>query len=323
MSVDCEFEMGGPEGPVCAWSPGICKSWCRTNSVQWAPTALDIMDEVNSGSFLGLGFHFDMLSKPFLRSVVHGCTADDHVADMHAETMDSLAIDGVFGLGNVMGKQRSDLSSISCSIAVSGLFKASTDRLEAPPPAVAGAWEKWDHVASASGWEVRSLVVGMAKPSNYFIAKTATPDQQISTDSCIAQSRQQATEAIAKTMGDDMDSMRMCNSKLFYKFRCDTAPWPYAKRKAFATLVNLLYNNTSDGRMHKDIWSSHVVKWGFAAMGPRTSCDWGNIHVSLRRPPPNSGSDIVWGSCINSGIIIDLDPRKELSPIGIDVVTSW
>jgi len=325
--ADCEYEMGGTDGPVCAWSPGACKSWCRSNAGRWAPTALSIFEEVNDGTFAGFGIHIDMLSVPFLRSVLHGSLVDEHVADMHAETMESLGMDGVFGTGIVLGKQRDDLQrGISCTLNVSGLLKpirTEEDRVLDPPKHVVDAWENWESPKSVLGWDIKTLKVSSSAKAKYILHRMdRVIDDEETPQQGDPQTRVQVIEAISKTMGDDMTNLRMVNSRLFYSFKCSTHPWPWQKRRAFATLLGVLTKN-----MNGALFTSHVspntLKWTFSAMGPQTSCRSGNIHVTLKRPPPNGSPELAWGSSIRTSISIDVDPKKDFDSIGIEVITAW
>lgn len=333
-NVDCEFEMGGADGPVCAWSPGVCKSWCRTNAVKWVPTAIGIFDDVNNGSFAGFGVHIDMLTLPFLRSVLSCCMMDEHSADMHAETMESLGMDGIFGSGIVLGKQRDDIQrGVTCVMSVSGLVKPiqkDDDRVSEPSERTVSIWDNWEYVSDgpktiwAGGselWEIRTLKI-VKRADTYTLYRTQRVVDEPSLGSGVDQNRDQAIEAVSKTMGDDMSNMRMSHSKLFYTFNCSTHPWSYQKRRAFATLLDVL-TKYMKGSVTKKAISSHVAKYTFSPMGPQTSSRGGNIHVTLKRPPPNGTPEITWGSSIRTAINIDVDPRKEFDPIGIDVTTAW
>lgn len=192
---DCEYEMGGPDGPVCAWAPGACKSWCRSNAASWAPTVLDIMDDVNSKTFEGFGIHIDVLDPDMFRGVLSCSTSlSEAEAEMHAETLESLGLSpgGCFGIGVVKGYRCHDLElstthmeesgilrrpkareegAIRCALNIAGLWKMldeqTPDRTEMPSSKTVAAWNAWDFVTfssekrktSSDSWTPKSLLV--------------------------------------------------------------------------------------------------------------------------------------------------------------------
>lgn len=317
MQADCEYEMGASDGAVCAWAPGICKSWCRANAAAWAPTAVAVFDEINAGTFAGFAIHIDVLSIPYIR---HMITLDEHVADMHVETMEALGIDGIFGTGVVLGKRRDDLQrGVKCSLNVAGLWKTiliTADSVVEPPKPVLDAWRDWLEIpTSKDRWEVKSLHIGTTPSGQYILVNS---DDRRS----IPQTRDQAIEAVAKTMSDDLRNVRMAESRLSYIFVCKTNLWAFPKRRALASLLTLVSKENSE-LLQRVCVSNDVVSYVFQPMGPHTSPHLGNIHVSLKRPPPNGSPEITWGSAMYAQITINLNPKLEFYPIEIQVATCW
>lgn len=319
--------MGGVDGPVCAWAPGVCKSWCRTNAVKWAPEVIDILDEVVDGSFSGFGIHVDMFNPMMLKTIISCASMDEHTADMHTETMEALGIDGIFGSGNVVGRIKDELEQgIDCHVRVIGLVKNITkneDKWEEPPKHVVDMWEAWDwskDIGNMGDWTIGSMTVyrDKNKHGNYYLTRGERPDI-VSNQQPRMCSRDEAIDAIARTVGDDMSTLRMSHTKVFYKFGCKTHEWPYAKLRAFSSLLNVLAKN---GLVTVRNISPFKAIWALPPMGPKTSCKTGNVHVSLYRPPP-VGREISWGSSMSTSFTLNFDPKKEKSSVEIDVTTSW
>ena len=325
-------------GPVCAWAPGNCKSWCRSNAVSLvAPTVLDIMDEVNRGTFSGIGYHFDLLSPDILRCIVSEAAMDSHVADMHVETAESIGLDGIFGLGNVLGERRKDVApgTTRCRVKVSGLWKCPrTPGSDVPTDDVLEKWDSWDCVDGnregngLSPWQVKTLVVEQnAAAGPYTISRIDAPVSDASQEQQFKQtvSRDGAVSAVGKTLADDIETVRMVASRLFFDIESQTHPWPYGKRAAMGAVLDVLARHAPEiVAAREERCPGHVKKWIFKPMGPRATPCGGNIHVSLKRSagarPPES---ISWNSCASCEFSIDVDPRKDFSPIGIRAITAW
>lgn len=337
MSVDCEYEMGGVNGPVCAWSPGACKSWCRSNAKAWAPIVFEILKEVSDGTMRGFGVHVDVLNHQTLRSVLACASLDDHLADMHVETLESLEIDGIFGMGSVLGKHRDEIdhATIKCKILISGIWRRVGDDINKvvhPSQTIINAWNLWEHVTGAmlpidqnvpsdADWKCMMLEIERVTPGVYKTRRAAGVLAEPEGEAGVI-NESDAMDALARAMSDDFTIVRMSNSRLFYKFECKTHPWIYGRRRALASIFDVLANKVPS-LISRNTLGAFTQKYTFSPMGPKTLCYGGNIHITMKRPAPANPAEIAWGSSAETSFEIDLDPRREHDGIKIVSITSW
>ena len=344
--------MGGPDGPVCAWAPGACKSWCRTNAESWAPIVLDIMDDVNSKTFEGFGIHIDVLDPDMFRGILScSTTLSEAETEMHAETLESLGLSpgGCFGIGVVKGTRCNDLElsqkrgggDIQCALNVAGLWKMlddkDPDRTEIPNTDVVQSWNAWDFGQFSSlpvitEWVPRSLLVTRKDEGFYTIHHmtnlflgTADIDKDEMITSQTVLDRVKTIDAVARTMSDDLAFNRMFMSRLFYAFTCHTIPWIFGRRRALHTVFTVISKLMPEALECSDVTPTSV-KWTWAPMGPCTLPYCGNIHVSLNRAPHTQdgiAKEIDWGAVLKCVFEIDLNPLMYSTRIKISVITSW
>lgn len=315
--------MGGEEGSRCAWSPGACQSWCRSNSAKWARVVVDILDEVNTGSFLGFGVHVDALNPGVLRAVLRDVTGDGNAAALHAEAASEMGIDGIFGIGSVLGKKRGDLQrGVVCRVWVSGLVCAiaeGEDRWTEPPRKDVEAWEGWDWASSLATtrkvgkWSISSLCVERKKEGRYSLSRMDAPPilDGPPPSAMVPCTKEEAVDAVARTVGDDLRKTRMVHSRVFYQFECETVPRPLREYAVFVRLLDLLSHGAG-------VTANNGGGWDFA---PKTTRRSGVIHVTLRRPPP-SDKEISWGACLAMRVTAVTKDKNE-GNFRFQVVTSW
>lgn len=318
--MDCEYKMGDG-GEICAWSPGACKSWCRSNSRTWSPTVLDIMDEINFGSYLGFGVHIDVLNPKMFPSLVSHDS--QHEAALCSEAMIAEGLDGVFGDGSLCccAYERTEIARGSkCSITLSGL---TGDSASHPPPDVVRKWDNWENLDS-SEWKERSVQMSPTEtPGLYSVSRiqNATSPRPSATQSKMPRTdRIGALNTIASAMGDDMPEVaRFAEGKIFYNFECSTYPWTHERRSALAATLDMLTKEMPAvvSRSGRDVWT-------FSPMGPKMTVRGGNIHVSMRRPPPAAPRDIAWGGSARCILTVpNHGPHVTYAPIEITVTTTW
>lgn len=327
--ADCSYEMG-QGGEACAWSPGSCKSWCRANTKSWAPTVLDLMDEFNKGTFIGSGIYIDMLTPKILRLLMTEASMDEHLADMHAENMEALKIDGIFGIGRCRDGHKHDIQrddlirKMECSVHVVGLSRAdgSTDRTLYPSESTLAMWDSW--MSSNDGWIVKGAVLEPDADAHYRISPSnlLQPGEPSERRGGPRTDRHGAVDAIAAMMGDDMQTVRMVASKLFYQLRMETVPWSYERRKGFAAVLNVFAKNIPDVLTPTKTGPS-TITWTFLPMGPQTHSYGGGIHLVMKRPPPAAPQEAVWNSAQRCSITIDLSHLELFNPLRIELITSW
>ena len=288
----------------------------------WAPTVVDIMDEINRGSHLGFGIHIDALAPSIFRVLMSQACMNDHLADMHAEALKSINVDGIFGEGIVTDQRRDDIThGVRCSLMVSGLTTVDDnfDRTVQPSDDVISQWDSWESISHESGWTPRTMCISPTDSNSaYTVARVEGPEVCATTTGPKV-TREGIVNTIVATMGDDMVTMRLVSTRLFYVFTCSTHPWNYSRRRVFAGILDMYAKHIGDlvTRAKND------TRWTFSSMGPKTLPYGGNIHVTMYRAPPAAPREIIWGSSLSCTIQMDTDPNISFSPVNISIVTSW
>jgi hypothetical protein len=278
---------------------------------------LDIIGEANRGSHLGFGVHIDALEPSMLREVLSGATMDAHTAELRAGALTSLGIDGVFGTGWVLGKRRDDLDGhghVHCSVVVSGLAKNSGTPTEVPPDDVLDAWNGWQPIPVGSPWAPRHLFISDKGNHQYLVRRLLEPWQPVPpTTGGPWITRDETINMISCMMEDSMPQTRMVASRLLYRFECTTYPWSAIRRREFTAAMDML---VSGGLLV----SNRPGAWTFEPMGPRAHPGIGNVHVTMRRPPPASPQEISWASSAGCSMRINAPPDQEFAPVFISVI---
>lgn len=320
---DCEFATCG--GTTCAWAPGACKSWCRSNSTLWAPSVISILDEITDGTFLGFGIHIDALGYDTLPNVLAGATLDEHAAAIRSENLKRLGIDGIFGLGTTAGMRRDDIErrSLRCGVSLSGLTKPGADIDAHPPDEVLEAWDGWLPLPAKHGWSARHMLIQKTAADKYKLARLETP-WQVGLKAGPWVTRAEAVDVVASTMGDTLPHMRMVGSRLFFTFSCLTYPWSYVRRQEFVGVMDMLARGLgTEPKEDRLVSSPQKGVWELVPLGPRTPPGLGNIHITMRRAPPAKPAEIAWGSVIHCVLKTNPDPAVEFAPLGITITTTW
>jgi hypothetical protein len=285
----------------CAWAP-TDRDWCREAAPKWAPFTLDILDEVNSGRFAGLGFHIDVLTAPFLRCALEGHIDDDHVVEMHVECCESVGFHGPLGAGIVMGEMRRELASgpgaIKASIIIYGLEKTKAEA----NPALLKEWETW------STNEAAAVIITPLpdQPGKYIFGATRDGSPKGSVD------RQGAIDLVANLMSGKLG---LVEARLFYKFTAVTEPWPWTKRKQLSSVLKAVAK-----ALPSTLWNKEEDQFVLPPMGPQTRPEVGNVHVTLAR---GGEHELVWNSAMVTGITTDERRMNEVLPVKIEIVTTW
>jgi hypothetical protein len=134
------------------------------------------------------------------------------------------------------------------------------------------------------------------------------------TDKVMRADRSETVGLVARLVAEDGD--------IFYNFVVTTEDWTWQKRKGADSVLRALAK-AIPSITHK-IEDDETSIFVFPPMGPHTRPELGNVHVTLNRLPPNGGAEeIAWHSASVSTIKLDLNMRKELSPIFIQVITTW
>jgi len=298
------------------------------------------MNDVNSKLFRSFAVHIDVLSPDIIRGIVHSGEMDEHVAEMHVETAESLGLDGVFETSAT--RNELDANLVQCMLVISGLVPRnnSSDRTLTLSDAAAEAWDGWISEFSERGksafadWEPKTVVInekrGLSSGVVMSVFRVSSDYGSLIGNAVVAAPvitdlpKSTVLVSAIKMMGDDLDSGRFVAARMMYSFDTKTRPWPYPKRKALATLLLMLSKET-DGVVVCEHCSlnPNVITWKLAPGGPKLSTRGGNIHVVLERLPPNSPSTVRWSAAAACSVSIDLDYRHAESPISIKVVTAW
>lgn len=333
--VDCQFEMRGGDGwpgrgPVCAWAPGKCQSWCRTNARLWTPITFGIYKDVNLGSVRSFGLHIDLLDSDLFSIAMRCASQDIHKTNMYSEVLTSMGVvDGVFGVGSVLNRQRDELnhSSIRCKLIINSLRKSintDDDRIDQPPMDIIEHFDSWDlEECKKDGWDSSVLVIEpldrktqknlIWRPESIIDALTYKKNRYGSG----VMDETGVINELARSMSDSITTARMVNSRLFYLFECETKTWSYQQRKDFRDV--LMFIKTYNPHY---ISAINDMNDGFkiTPLGPKMHCHTGNVHVTVKRPPPDS--EITWGSSIATFIYTNLN-TPDPSPIKFIEITSW
>lgn len=291
----------------CAWAP-TDRDWCRAAAHKWAPFTLDILDEVNSDRFAGLGFHIDVLSDPFLRCALQGHIDDDHVVEMHTECCELVGFHGPLGVGMVMGEMRHELArgpgaaAVTASIVVYGLEAAKAN------PALLKEWETW------STEEAAAVIITPSprEPGKYIFGATRDDKPKGTVD------RSGAIGLVSDLMAGNLG---LVEARLFYKFTAVTDPWPWQKRKQLSSVLKAVAK-----ALPSTLWDKNEDQFVLPPCGPQTRPEVGNVHVTLARSPrgPEEGiQELVWHSAMATGITCDEKRMNEDLPVKIEIVTTW
>jgi hypothetical protein len=281
---------------MCAWSPKD-REWCRGTSDQWAGFALDIIDSVNSGNILGFGFHVDILSEPFLRCALSAHIDDDHLVDMCVECCKAVGFDGPLGAGSVLSCQIEKgrhMGNAAASVIICGL---PIEALEADRK----DWESW-----ASGRIAKVSIAWQPGSSLYAVKSDMYPAQS---EGMI--DKQQAVALIARLMKGDE---HMTESRIFYKFSAETAPWPWAKRKQLGAVLATLSKAVPAVQ-----WDKKEGVLLLPSMGPQMRPEVGNVHVTLAL----HDRELVWGSAMSTRITADQNRTDSNESVRVEIVTTW
>lgn len=304
--MDCAYEMG-TNGEMCAWAPGACKSWCRSNTASWVPTVLDIADEINTSSYRSFAVYIDTL-KPTMLNAIFG---DDLVSSVLRDL--NPPFDGTFGVGG--GRDELEVSGVKCRIVLNGLDLKPFDRTIYPPEDVVEAWDSWSEIKAP--WFGRARIYARNKDGIYTVEESGTRKRYLgrTNDGIVAD--------MCAYIGDDLADTRFARATVSYDFTCRTHAWNRQRRGALSGVLDAISDTHPE--LLKKVSDSGVLYWAFSPMGPKASPFGGNIHVSMQRPPPHGGKrSIAWGSSKACVIYMD-DPKSDpsFSPVQLRLLTSW
>jgi hypothetical protein len=250
---------------------------------------------------------------------------------MYSDVLKTLDLDGgVFGIGSVLGKQRNELdyTSIKCKLIVSGLWKiveTEEDRISQPSAEILEKFDKWDFDGISNGdekgWKPSVLAIEPHVRGNLIWRPETIQQAQVYHQNQYGSGfrNDEATiDELARSMGDDIATARMVNSRLFYMFECETKAWSYERRKRLSDVLRFIGMHINN---YMGIFTSDD-SFQLFSMGPKTKCYGGNIHVTVKRPPPLVPSEIAWGSSLITTIYTDLSSTAP-APVKLMTITSW